>query len=412
MSTNGAQVPPHSLEHEQIVVGTGLTYPEKLIDLREHVGAGDFYLPRHREIFRALENLDDKNLPVDVRTVIDNLKSRDQFEPFIAEPAYFAELAEAARPLPIAVHSAGLVRGYAELRALEFQTRAVNRECLEFNPQQYLDIEQFKQDAEARIFAACEQRSQTTVRTASQLGEAAMEIFERYRRPPDDAQPAAIQTGLRDLDTVVSIEPGMFVTIAARPSMGKTSLLTHIAVRAAAAGRGVFFASLETAGPKVAVRAICSALRIDWWRVTKRHLTEAEWKKLADAAMRFRELPLQVDEDPMQRMSAIRSKARGAARGGKLGLICIDYLQLVKPEQGRDTREREVAEISRAAKALAMELSVPVIMTAQLNREVERRDKHVPQLADLRESGAIEHDSDIICFITRPECYERGNPPR
>ena len=287
----------------------------------------------------------------------------------------------------------------------------MNRECLEFNPQQYLDVEQFKQEAEARIFAACEQGLQTTVRTASQLGEAAMEIFERYRRPPDDAQPTAIHTGLRDLDTAVSIEPGMFVTIAARPSMGKTSLLTHIAVRAAAAGRGVFFASLETAGPKVAVRAICSALRIDWWRVTKRQLTEAEWKKLADAAMRFRELPLQVDEDPTQRMSAIRSKARRSARGGKLGLICIDYLQLVRPEQGRDVREREVAEISRAAKALAMELSVPVIMAAQLNREVEKRDKHVPQLADLRESGAIEQDSDIICFITRPECYERGNRP-
>jgi replicative DNA helicase len=137
------QVPPHSLEHEQIVVGTGLAYPEKLADLREYISADDFYLPRHRETWRALEHLDDKNLPIDVHTVVDDLKRREEFAPFIAGPVYFAEIVAAAMP-SLAVHSARLVRGYAELRALEFETCAVNRECHELNPQQYFGIEQFK----------------------------------------------------------------------------------------------------------------------------------------------------------------------------------------------------------------------------------------------------------------------------
>jgi replicative DNA helicase len=405
---NDAQVPPHSPEHERIVLGTALTNPDRMPDLREYINADAFYVPRHRETWRALEHLDDQNLPIDVQTVIDELKRRQKFELLSAEPVYFAALAEAALPSTV-IHFARLVREYAALRALEFETRAINRECLDLNPQQGLDVEHFLQDAESRVFRICERGPHTTVRTAAELAESAMEIFEGYRQGRTPA--ASIKTGLRDLDSSIAIEPGMFVIVAGRPSMGKTSLLVHLALEAANAGKAVFISSLETVGAKVAVRAICNTTKTNLWRVRERQLHPDEWKALAEAALRFGDLPLQLDEAVDQTMSTIRSKARRMARGGKLGLVCIDYLQLVRPERGRDIREREVAEISRAAKALAMELSVPVLMAAQLNRKSEARDERTPQLSDLRESGSLEQDADIVLLIHRPEFYEPGLRP-
>jgi replicative DNA helicase len=218
-----------------------------------------------------------------------------------------------------------------------------------------------------------------------------------------------VPTGFADLDALTSgLQPSDLIIVAGRPSMGKTAFVLNLAEHAALrADTGVAIFSLEMAKEQLAMRMLCSEARVDLARVRTGHLSDREFPKLAMAAGRLADAPIYIDDTPALSVLELRAKARRLKRdaNAKLGLVVVDYIQLMRSAEGRDNREQEISEISRSLKALAKELQVPVVALSQLNRQVENRNPPIPRLADLRESGAIEQDADVICFLYREEYY-------
>ena len=402
------RVPPHSIEAESSVLG-GLLLDNNAWDrVGDLLKDNDFYRHEHRLVFAAMRELINASKPADVITVFERLQSIGKSEE-IGGLAYLNSLAQY-------VPSASNIRRYAEivrergiLRKLvtasdEIATNAFNT--------QGRPVDKILDEAEQKIFNIGEEGARNKQGFQS-MDTLVVDLLDRVQEMADNANDVTgVPTGFIDLDRMTSgLQAGDMVVLAARPSMGKTAFAVNIAEHVALnEGLPVAIFSMEMGAAQLAVRIVGSIGRIDQGHLRTGKLTDDEWPRLTEAIERLRTISLHIDESPGLTPSELRANARRLARQcGKLGLIVVDYLQLMSgsSEGGGDNRATELGEISRGLKMLAKELQCPVIALSQLNRSVEQRPDKRPMMSDLRESGAIEQDADIIMFIYRDEYYTK-----
>ena len=404
------RIPPHSIEAESSVLG-GLLLDNNAWDrVGDLLKESDFYRFEHRLIFTAVSTLINASKPADVITVYEALQSLGKAEE-IGGLGYLNALAQY-------VPSAGNIRRYAEI----VRERGILRKLVTasdeiatnaFNPQGR-PVEKILDEAEQKIFAIGEEGSRMKQGFQS-MDSLVVNLLDRVQEMADNPNDiTGVPTGFYDLDRMTSgLQAGDMVVLAARPSMGKTAFAINIAEHVALAeGLPVAVFSMEMGAAQLAVRIVGSIGRINQGNLRTGKLSDEEWPRLTEAIERLRTVSLHIDETPGLTPSELRANARRLARQcGKLGLIVVDYLQLMSGSSasGGDNRATELGEISRGLKMLAKELQCPVIALSQLNRSVEQRTDKRPMMSDLRESGAIEQDADIIMFIYRDDYYNKDS---
>ncbi|MDN0073487.1 replicative DNA helicase [Crenobacter sp. SG2303] len=406
------RTPPHSIEAEQSVLG-GLMLENQAWDkIADVVSEGDFYRHDHRLIYRSIARLVEQARPADVVTVSEHLDQNGELGN-IGGLAYLATLAQNTP-------SAANIRRYAEIvreRSVMRQLAQVGTEISEsaYNPQGR-DAAQLLDEAENKVFQIAESTAKSKqgfLEMPGLLKEVVDRIDMLYSRDnPDEV--TGVPTGFTDLDAKTSgMQPGDLIIVAGRPSMGKTAFSMNIAEHVAVeAGLPVAVFSMEMGGAQLVMRMLGSVGMLDQHVLRTGRLQDEDWSKLTTAIGKLSEAPMYIDETPALTALELRARARRLARqfGGKLGLIVIDYMQLMSGSGRSDNRASELGEISRGLKGLAKELQVPVIALSQLSRSVEQRPDKRPMMSDLRESGAIEQDADLIIFMYRDEYYNRDNP--
>ena len=407
------RIPPHSMEAEQSVLG-GLLLDNAAFDkIADLIGEGDFYRDEHKRIYRQISKLLERNKPVDVVTVAESLDLAGEGN----ETGGLAYLGELAANTP----SAANIRRYAEI----VRERAILRQLVTagdeiagsaFNPLGR-DPKQLLDEAEAKVFAIAEggSRHQSGFQHINPLLTQVVERIQELHDRDNPSDITGVPTGYHDLDAKTSgLQAGDLLIIAGRPSMGKTSLALNMAEHVAIeVGLPVAVFSMEMGGTQLAMRMLSSVGKLDAHRVRTGRLNDDEWARLSYALGKMHEAPLYIDETPALNPIDLRARARRLHRQcGKLGLIIIDYLQLMSVAGHGENRATEISEISRSLKSLAKELSVPVIALSQLNRSLEQRPNKRPVMSDLRESGAIEQDADVIMFIYRDEVYNPDTPDK
>ncbi|HEV7733382.1 MAG TPA: replicative DNA helicase [Candidatus Binatia bacterium] len=402
LEDNFRRLPPQSLDAEESVLG-GILLDNHAIDrVTEQVRVDDFYREAHRKIFRAMLSLSERNEPADLVTLAEVLRARGELTD-VGGSAYLAELAERVPTAANVGNYAKIVREKAICRNLITTATAIAQRG--YDPAN--DVKELMDRAEQEIFSLSEREVKPAfVRIDALLAE----TFKTIDRLAANKQSVTgVPTGYTDLDNMLAgLQPSDLIIIAARPSMGKTAFCLNIAENAGLrADAGVAVFSLEMSKEQLAMRMLCSEARVDLSKVRTGHLNDHEFRELAEAAARLSYAPIYIDDTPALSVLELRSKARRLSRdpNAKLKLVVVDYLQLMRGSEGKDSREQEISEISRSLKALAKELHVPVIALSQLNRQVESRSPPRPRLSDLRESGAIEQDADVIAFIYREEAY-------
>ena len=406
-------LPPHSTEAEQSVLG-GLMLENSAWDrIADVVSGEDFYRHEHRLIFRAIANLINESRPADVITVQESLERNEELE----AAGGFNYLITLAQNTP----SAANIRRYAEIvreRSIMRQLAEVGTEIARsaYNPQGR-DAGQLLDEAENKVFQIAESTAKSK-QGFLEMPDLLKEVVERIdmlysRDNPDEV--TGISTGFIDLDKKTSgLQPGDLIIVAGRPSMGKTAFSINIAEHVAVEGKlPVAVFSMEMGGAQLVMRMLGSVGRLDQ-SVLKRQIARRTLGRLNEAVVKLSDAPMYIDETPGLTALELRARARRLARqfNGKLGLIVIDYLQLMSGSGRSDNRASELGEISRSLKALAKELQVPVIALSQLSRTVEQRTDKRPMMSDLRESGAIEQDADLIMFMYRDEYYNSESPAK
>lgn len=396
-----AKIPPQNLDAEKSLLGAVLIEEETLADAFEHVTANDFYDKRHATIYQGMMNLYEKHQPVDLLTLTDELKRTNQLEE-IGGSTYLTEL---TNYVPTAAHA----EAYAELisqKAIRRRLIKASSEISELGYDENLPTEELLGKAESELFSVSDQSlKQDLVSLESILTDSFDRMEELHR---NKGQIRGIRTGYRDLDNMTAgLQRSDLIILAARPAMGKTTLVTNLAYNVATiAKQPVLFFSLEMSKEQLVDRMLADASGVDAWNIRTGNLTDEDFGKLSDAMGEMAEAPIYIDDTPGMTVLEMRTKARRANHEHPLGLIIVDYLQLMQGS-GRDNgnRVQEVSEISRGLKLIARELNVPVIGLSQLSRSVESRSPQIPQLSDLRESGSIEQDADIVMFIYREAYY-------
>jgi len=409
LDPNIRKIPPHSLEAEESVLGGILIDNNALDRAVEFIVADDFYREAHRKIFRAMQELNQRGEPVDLVTLTDALRARGELQD-IGGAAYLGELVE---KVPTAAHVAfyaRIVRHKAVVRSLIQATTEIAALGFESSA----DVDQLLDDAEHKIFEISERKVRPSFFRIRDIMVDSMKAIEQLYERKELV--TGVPTGFVDLDRMTAgLQPADLIVIAGRPSMGKTAFALNIAQYTALTAKvGVAVFSLEMAKEQLVLRLLCSEARVDQSKVRAGFAAERDFPKLAMAASRLAEAPIYIDDTPALSVLELRAKARRLKREreSKLGLIVVDYLQLMRGHDGVDSREQEISGISRSLKALAKELSVPVIALSQLNRQVENRAEKRPIMADLRESGAIEQDADVIAFLYRPIVYDKNAEER
>lgn len=400
------RLPPHSIEAEQSVLG-GLLLDNSAMDrIADVVGENDFYRFDHRLIYQHIVKLINSYRPADVITVYESLQSIGKAD----ETGGLSYLNALAQNTPSAAnirHYAQIVRDRSILRRLITVSDEISSSA--FQPQGK-DVKQILDEAEARIFAIAQEGERGTQGFQGiepLLTEVVNRIDELFHRD-NQSGVTGIPTGFIDLDNRTSgLQPGDLIIVAGRPSMGKTAFSLNIGEHVAIeSGLPVAVFSMEMSGEQLAMRMLGSVGRLDQSRLRVGRLADDDWDRVTFAIEKMSEAQLYIDETPALSSNELRSRARRLARQcGKLGLIIIDYLQLMAPSSSGENRATEISEISRSLKALAKELDCPIIALSQLNRSVEGRPNKRPLMSDLRESGAIEQDADLILFIYRDEVY-------
>ncbi|MBU0753217.1 MAG: replicative DNA helicase [Gammaproteobacteria bacterium] len=402
------KLPPHSVEAEQSLIG-GLLLDNNAWDrIGDLVADTDFYRDDHRRIFRHISRLIEVGRPADVVTVFEAIDKANEVE----QTGGIAYLGEIANNTP----SAANIRRYAEIvheRAVLRKLVTVGDEIAAsaLNPAGR-DAKILLDEAEAKVFEIAEAGAKSIQgfrEVTGLLGEVVEKIQDLYdRENPSDV--TGVPTGFVDLDRMTSgLQAGDMIVVAGRPSMGKTAFALNIAEHVGVELRlPVAIFSLEMSGPQIAMRMLSSVGRIDQTRIRNGKLTDEEWDKMTGALGKLHDAPIEIDETGAINATDLRARARRLARkyGGKLGLIVIDYLQLMTSVRDNENRATEISEISRSIKALAKELRVPIIALSQLSRKVEERNEKRPLMSDLRESGAIEQDADLILMMYREEYYK------
>jgi replicative DNA helicase len=401
------KVPPHSIEAEQSVLG-GLLLDNGAADRIADFLSGDhFYSDAHRLLYNAIMQLIGDNKPADVVTVAEALGSINKLD-YVGGMSYLAALVEN-------VPTAANIRRYAEIvheRAILRRLAAAGGEIAEsaFHPLGR-SVREILDQAETKVFEIAEHgaRGQQGFQDIRPLLTQVVERIEFLYNRDNPSDVTGIATGFTDLDRMTSgLQEGDLIVIAGRPSMGKTSLALNIAEHIALVLKmPVAIFSMEMGATQLAMRLMGSVGRLDQQKIRTGRLTNDDWERLSGALGKLNDAPIHIDETPAMNALEVRARARRLARqyGGKLGAIVVDYLQLMQAVSDGENRATEISEISRSMKALAKELKLPVLALSQLNRSLEQRPNKRPVMSDLRESGAIEQDADVILFIYRDEVY-------
>ncbi len=404
------KIPPHSLEAEQSVVGALMLDNRAWDRIADRLAAEDFYRAEHRLIFNTMQRLVDKHQPLDVLTISEALKAQQELEAAGGE-TYLYELAKNTPSAANIVAYGDIVREHSILRQLIATGSDITENA--FNPDGR-DIKELLDEAERRVFRIAETRSRGhgPVQIGTLLAKATDRIDFLYH---SDQAITGVSSGFADFDEMTSgLQPGDLVVVAGRPSMGKTAFAMNMAEHAAIKGSvPVLIFSMEMPAESLVMRMLSSLGSIDQHKVRTGKLKDDDWPRITAAIEMLSETKLYVDDTPALSPGEVRSRARRLAREhGQLGLIVVDYLQLMHVPGSKENRSTEISEISRSLKAMAKELSVPIVALSQLNRSLEARTDKRPVMSDLRESGAIEQDSDLIVFIYRDEVYNEDSPSK
>jgi replicative DNA helicase len=402
------RVPPHNLEAEASLLGALLLSKDAMGAVAElGLGAGDFYKPAHQHVYEAVRVLVSTGQPVDAVTVAEELRRAGLLDE-IGGGAILLDLQVATPAISNAVRYARIVQDTALLRRLI----SVAGEIAELGYDEPDDVTKALDEAETKVFEIAEHRVTDSTKQISDLLGLAMADLERVYEQGNTVTGTA--TGYTDLDELLSgLQPATLNVVGARPSMGKTAfalgMASHIAVEA---GLPVLFFSLEMGHKELTQRILSSEARVDSSKMRTGRLSQQDWSKIGKAIGRL-EAPLFIDDNPNVTVMEIRAKARRLTqRLGPLGLVVVDYLQLMSGRTNAANRQVEVSEISRGLKILARELGTPILALSQLSRNLESRSDKRPMLADLRESGSIEQDADVVMFIYRDEVYNAETTER
>jgi len=396
------KIPPQNLDAEMAVLGSMLLDEEAISVAVETLSCEHFYKSSHKIIFEAITGLYNSNKAVDLITLTDDLKRKGMLEE-TGGATFLTALVNAVPTAANISHYATIVREKGTLRNLINNSTKIISRCYETegNVSEAVDF------AEKLIFDISDRRSQSTYQHLKEIIKTSIEKIDMLYQKKTHV--TGIPTGFVDFDLrTAGLQPSDLIIIAGRPSMGKSALALNMAEYAAIVGKApVAMFSLEMSKEQLVQRMLCSHARVDAHKVRTGYLAVSDWPKLTAAAGKLSESPIYIDDTPAISVMELRAKARRLKMHHDIGLIILDYLQLMRGSGfvNMDSRQQEISEISRSLKALARELNVPVVAISQLSRAVESRTDHRPQLSDLRESGAIEQDADVVVLILREEYY-------
>ena len=399
----GKHTPPNNVDAEASLLGAILIDTDAIVKIADSINVHDFYDQRHARIYEALTALYEKRSPIDVLTLADQLRGTG-FLDMVGGPAYLTEL---TNYVPTASH----VEQYADIvaqKALRRRLIAASNDMADLGLDESKDLKELIEEAESRLFEVSQQHIKQTVVS---IEEILTESFERLDDLHKDKQKIrGIPTGYKDIDeTLAGLQRSDLFILAARPSMGKTAFVLNLAHNVAVdAKEPVLIFSLEMSKEQLVDRLLAMQSGVDAWALRTGNLTDTDFEKLGEAMGVLSEAPIYIDDTPGITVSDLRTKARREAHIRQPGLIIVDYLQLMSGGSrfgGDGNRVQEISEISRGLKGVARELNVPLIALSQLSRSVESRTPQIPQLSDLRESGSIEQDADIVAFIYREDYY-------
>jgi replicative DNA helicase len=397
------RLPPQSIEAEVSVLGGVLLDNEALNRVLEVMKEGDFYRENHRKIFSAILHLYQQSEPVDLITLAETLKKRDALEE-VGGIEYLNSLVNSVPTAANIAYYAKIVKEKSILRKLINRSTEIINQVYGVSG----EVDDLLDQAERSIFEIGEDRVRPSFYPLKDIIKSSFKTIERLYEKRQLI--TGVPTGFTRLDELTSgLQPSDLIIVAGRPSMGKTALALNISQHAAIeSGIPSAIFSLEMAKEQLALRMLCSEAKVDAHRLRSGFLSESDWPRLTRAAGSLSEAALFIDDSPGISALEMRAKSRRLKAEHNIGLIVVDYLQLMRGRADSDTREQEISDISRSLKSLAKELNLPVIALSQLNRRVEERGDKRPQLADLRESGAIEQDADLIIFLYRDEVYNKS----
>jgi replicative DNA helicase len=399
---NSPKIPPHNLDAEMSLLGAILIDEEVLSDVTDKIRADDFYEKRHSIVFGGMMRLFERHRPIDLLTLSDELEKKDELE-MVGGSSYLSEL---TNYVPTAANASS----YAELvaqRAVRRRLIKASTDIAELAYQDDSNTQEILERAEAELFSVSDMSLKQDLVSLEQILTESFDRMEELHR--DRGKLRGIRTGWRDLDNLTAgLQRSDLLIVAARPAMGKTTLVTNLAYNVAAKEhQSVLFFSLEMSKEQLVDRMLADASGVDAWNIRTGNLSDDDFEKISTAMGEMAEAPIFIDDTPGLTVLEMRTKARRQAHIQPLGLVIVDYLQLMQgsSRRGESNRVQEVSEISRGLKLIARELNVPVIALSQLSRSVESRNPQVPQLSDLRESGSIEQDADLVAFIYREAYY-------
>lgn len=401
---------PQNIEAEKSVLAASMLNADALTEIMTRIKPENFFRPSHRIIYEAMCDLNYRSIPVDPIQLADTLQAKGQLEA-AGGRAYLAELADNTFALTNWSNHADIVKRTAILRELIYASAEIR--ALAYDAPDDLNV--VVEEAEKTLFNVTEKRVSSDFTKMDNLLNSAMEEITQLAQ--QQTHMAGVPSGFKDLDDLFGgFRGGDLVILAARPGVGKTSFALNLAVNAAKAGTTVAFLSLEMSASQLVQRILCSEARVNLGNVRQGRMTDSDWMAIIEASNILYNLDMYIDDTPALSILELRAKARRELRSKEKGLIVVDYLQLMQPPRSRADGNRavEVGEISRGLKVLAKEMDMPVIALSQLSRAVEMRGKKRPMLSDLRESGSIEQDADIVMFIDRSmdemEAEQDGRP--
>lgn len=403
MDRNGATIPPQNTDAEASLLGAILIDSDAIVKVADDVSADDFYDPKNQRIYEAINSLYEKHSPIDVLTLSDQLKGNGYLD-FVGGSAYLTEL---TNYVPTAAH----VDQYASIVAQKAMRRRLikaSQDIVELGYDEKQNLRELIEAAESRLFDVSQRHVKQDVASLETiLGESFERLDELHK---DKGKIRGIPTGFRDMDKVLAgLQKSDLIILAARPSIGKTALALNIAHNVALESDvPVLMFSLEMSKEQLVDRLLAMESGVDAWALRTGNLTDQDFEKIGQAMGSLSEAQIYIDDTPGITVSDLRTKARREHHQHPLGLIIVDYLQLMSGGSrfgGEANRVQEISEISRGLKGIARELNVPLLALSQLSRSVESRNPQIPQLADLRESGSIEQDADVVAFIYREDYY-------
>lgn len=397
-----AKIPPQNVDAEVSLIGAILIDEDVLANVSENLKPHDFYDKRHSAIFDGMLRLYERHQPVDLLTLTDELQRKDELD-LVGGSAYLSEL---TNMVPTSAHA----DAYADIvsqKAIRRRLIKASTDIAELGYDDDKNTQELLEQAEAELFSVSDQSIRQDLVSLEQILTESFDRMEELHR--DKNQLRGVRTGWQDLDNITAgLQRSDLIILASRPAMGKTTLVTNLAYNVATkADQAVLFFSLEMSKEQLVDRMLADAAGVDAWNIRTGNLSDQDFEKLSKAMGEMAEAPVFIDDTPGMTVLEMRTKARRLAHTRPLGLVIVDYLQLMQGSGRRNdgNRVQEVGEISRGLKLIARELNVPVVALSQLSRSVESRSPQIPMLSDLRESGSIEQDADIVMFIYREAYY-------